>query len=107
MRSRDAQCNTEESPYQPDGHIWVAEAGFKHLLSYDKRGVLPDGIHTEPIKFHMTWAGDSCVFLLDFLDLWINSYYYYLGDNNTSPHGKFHGFLFPFSSKFSDLNFTL
>ena len=23
-----------------------------------------------------------------------------------SPHGKFHRFLFPFSSKFSDLNFT-
>ena len=27
-------------------------------------------------------------------------------DNNNSPHGKFHRFLFPFSSKFSDLNFT-
>ena len=27
-------------------------------------------------------------------------------DNNNSPHGKFHQFLFPFSSKFSDLNFT-
>ena len=26
--------------------------------------------------------------------------------DNTSPHGKFHQFLFPFSSKFSDLNFT-
>ena len=26
-------------------------------------------------------------------------------DNNNSPHGKFHRFLFPFSSKFSDLNF--
>ena len=25
---------------------------------------------------------------------------------NNSPHGKFHRFLFPFSSKFSDLNFT-
>ena len=25
-------------------------------------------------------------------------------DNNNSPHGKFHRFLFPFSSKFSDLN---
>ena len=27
-------------------------------------------------------------------------------DNNNSPHGKFHQFLFPFSSKFSDLNFS-
>ena len=27
-------------------------------------------------------------------------------DNNYSPHGKFHRFLCPFSSKFSDLNFT-
>ena len=27
-------------------------------------------------------------------------------DNNNSPHGKFHRFLFPFSSKFSDLNFA-
>ena len=27
-------------------------------------------------------------------------------DNNNSPHGKFHRLLFPFSSKFSDLNFT-
>ena len=25
-------------------------------------------------------------------------------DNNNSPHGKFHRFLFPFYSKFSDLN---
>ena len=28
-------------------------------------------------------------------------------DNNSSPHGKFYRFLFPFSSKFSDLNFAL
>ena len=28
-------------------------------------------------------------------------------DNKNSPHGKFHRFLFPFSSKFSDLNFAL
>ena len=27
-------------------------------------------------------------------------------DNNSSPHGKFHRFLFPFCSKFSDLNLT-
>ena len=27
-------------------------------------------------------------------------------DNNNSPHGKFHRFLFPFSSEFSDLNFV-
>ena len=27
-------------------------------------------------------------------------------DNNNSPHGKFHRFLFPFSSKFPDLNFA-
>ena len=27
-------------------------------------------------------------------------------DNNNSPHGKFHWFLFPFSSRFSDLNFA-
>ena len=27
-------------------------------------------------------------------------------DNNSSSHGKFHRFLFPFSSKFSDLNFA-
>ena len=27
-------------------------------------------------------------------------------DNNNSPHGKFHRFLFPFSSKFSDLKFA-
>ena len=27
-------------------------------------------------------------------------------DNKNSPHGKFHRFLFPFSSKFSDLNFA-
>ena len=26
--------------------------------------------------------------------------------NNNSPHGKFHRFLFPFSSKFPDLNFA-
>ena len=26
--------------------------------------------------------------------------------NNSSPHGKFYRFLFPFSSKFSDLNFA-
>ena len=28
-------------------------------------------------------------------------------DNNSSPHGKFYRFLFPLSSKFSDLNFAL
>ena len=27
-------------------------------------------------------------------------------DNKNSPHGKFHRLLFPFSSKFSDLNFA-
>ena len=27
-------------------------------------------------------------------------------DNKNSPHGKFHRFLFPFSGKFSDLNFA-
>ena len=27
-------------------------------------------------------------------------------DNNNSPHGKFHRFLFPFSSKLPDLNFA-
>ena len=27
-------------------------------------------------------------------------------DNNNSPHGKIHRFLFPFSSKFPDLNFA-
>ena len=27
-------------------------------------------------------------------------------DNNNSPHGKFHRFLFPFSSEFLDLNFA-
>ena len=27
-------------------------------------------------------------------------------DNNSSPHGKFHRFLFPFSFKFPDLNFA-
>ena len=27
-------------------------------------------------------------------------------DNNSTPHGKFYRFLFPFSSKFSDLNFA-
>ena len=27
-------------------------------------------------------------------------------DNNSSPHGKFHRFLFPFSSKCPDLNFA-
>ena len=28
-------------------------------------------------------------------------------DNNNLPHGKFHRFLFPFSSKVPDLNFAL
>ena len=28
-------------------------------------------------------------------------------DNDNSPHGKFHRFLFPFSRKFSNLNFAL
>ena len=27
-------------------------------------------------------------------------------DSNSSPHGKFHRFLLPFSSKFPDLNFA-
>ena len=27
-------------------------------------------------------------------------------DNSNSPHDKFHRFLFPFSSRFSDLNFA-
>ena len=27
-------------------------------------------------------------------------------DNNSSPRGKFYRFLFPFSNKFSDLNFA-
>ena len=30
----------------------------------------------------------------------------YVKDNNNSPRGKFHRFLFPFSSKISDLNFA-
>ena len=29
----------------------------------------------------------------------------HIKDNNNSPHVKFHRFIFPFSSKFSDLNF--
>ena len=32
--------------------------------------------------------------------------YVRIKDKNNSPHGKFHRFLFPFSSKFSDLNIT-
>ena len=30
----------------------------------------------------------------------------HMKDNNSSPHGKFHRFLSPFSSKFPDLNFA-
>ena len=30
----------------------------------------------------------------------------HIKENNNSPHGKFHRFLFPFSSKFPDLNFA-
>ena len=30
----------------------------------------------------------------------------HIKDNNKSPHGKFYSFLFPFSSKFPDLNFA-
>ena len=30
----------------------------------------------------------------------------HIKDNNSSPHGKFHRFLFPFSCKFPDLNFA-
>ena len=30
----------------------------------------------------------------------------HIKDNNNSPHGKFHRFSFPFSSKFPDLNFA-
>ena len=30
----------------------------------------------------------------------------HMKDNNNLPHGKFHRFLFPFSSRFSDLNFA-
>ena len=30
----------------------------------------------------------------------------HIKDNNNSPHGKFHRFLFPFSSKFPHLNFA-
>ena len=30
----------------------------------------------------------------------------HIKDNNNSPHGKFHRFLFPFFSKFPDLNFA-
>ena len=30
----------------------------------------------------------------------------HLKDNDNSPHGKFHRFLFPFSSKFPELNFA-
>ena len=30
----------------------------------------------------------------------------HIKDNNNLPHGKFHRFLFPFSSKFPDLNFA-
>ena len=30
----------------------------------------------------------------------------HIKDNKNSPHGKFHRFLFPFSSKFPDLNFA-
>ena len=30
----------------------------------------------------------------------------HITDNNKSPHGKFYSFLFPFSSKFPDLNFA-
>ena len=37
-----------------------------------------------------------------FLETWCAS----VKDNNTSIHGKFHGFLFPFSSKFPELNFA-
>ena len=30
----------------------------------------------------------------------------HIKDENNSPHGKFHGCLFPFSNKFPDLNFA-
>ena len=30
----------------------------------------------------------------------------HLKDNNNSPQGKFHRFLFPFTNKFSNLNFA-
>lgn len=44
---------------------WMATSEQQKLgLSayYDKRWMLPDGIHTEPIEFTMTCAGGSCVF---------------------------------------------
>lgn len=30
---------------------------------YDRLWVHPNGIHTEPLEFHMTRAGGSCMFL--------------------------------------------
>ena len=38
--------------------------------------------------------------------LFLSKLHVHIKDNNNSPHGKFHRFLFPFSSKFPDLNFA-
>ena len=48
---------------------------------------------------HYTMRKDEADFLFSKLRVHIK-------DNNNSPHGKFHRFLFPFSSKFPYLNFT-
>ena len=40
------------------------------------------------------------------MEIKIDETYHVAKDNNSSPHGKFYWFFFPFSSKFSDLNFA-
>ena len=63
------------------------------------------------------WVPLNSLLHLSYIEKWL----YYIGkmkqtifsklrghikDNNNSPHGEFHRFLFPFSRKFPDLNFA-
>ena len=53
-------------------------------------------------------VGRSCLYTM--YERWRRLFFpklrVHIKDNNNSPHGKFHRFLFPLSSKFPDLNFA-
>ena len=58
-KRRSTAALTEQ---ETQDYVWFTpEWQSGRPLMSSRSWVLPDGIHTEKIEFHMTWAGGSCV----------------------------------------------
>ena len=55
-RPRHHHKQRNENERRGDGHLWAKEAGAE--CYYNKSWVVPDGIHMEPIEYHLWSDGE-------------------------------------------------